>query len=118
MNFQTNLKTIKVAVLRGVLTLQLYRPEARNSINGMLLYEIMSVLLQIETDPGIKVVVLEGLPDHFCTGMDFETFSGAGTDSFNSNDSKAYYEMLKHFSCCSKIIVAKVTGTVNAGGMG
>lgn len=118
MNYPTSAKTIKVAVLRGVLTLQLYRPETRNSINGMLIREVTEVLLQIEPDPSIKVVVIEGLPDHFCTGMDFETFSEADADSFNRHDSKAYYEMLKHFACCSKVIVAKVDGAVNAGGVG
>src|SRR5438105_15623460 len=111
-------KTIKVREQRGALILQIYRPEANNSINASLVEEIMTVLIQLETNAEINVVVLEGLPDHFCTGMDFKAVGNAGSDALMGGDPNGYYEMLKHFSMCSKIIVSRFEGKVNAGGIG
>lgn len=113
-----SMKSIKVSVQREVLTLQIYRPEANNSINGLLIKELMTVLFQIEPDPEIKVIVLEGLPDVFCSGMDFQTAYKNDPGDFIADDPDKYYDLLKHLSLCSKIIVAKVEGKVNAGGVG
>lgn len=111
-------KTIRLRKQKGVLYLQLYRPDANNSINTTLIEEILSVLKEVEADPEIKVVVLEGLADNFCTGMDFKAVSDGGADVLFGDDPNAYYNMLAHFSTCSKIIVSKVEGKVNAGGIG
>ncbi|WP_136667787.1 enoyl-CoA hydratase/isomerase [Flavobacterium sp. H122] len=118
-NIITNFyKNIKVSEQRNIITIQLYRPEANNSINGFLIKELMMVLVQIESNPEIKVVVLEGLPDVFCSGMDFKTIYKNDSESLIGDDPNKYYDLLKHFSLCSKIIVAKVEGKVNAGGIG
>lgn len=113
-----NCKNIKVSQQRGVFTIQLYRPEANNSINGLLIKELMMVLVQIESNPEIKVVVLEGLPDVFCSGMDFQSVYHTDSEEVIAEDPNKYYDLLKHLSLCSKIIVAKVEGKVNAGGIG
>ncbi len=113
-------KTIRTNEQRGVFTIQLYRPEANNSINDTLIQELRSVLTAIEKNADIKVVILEGLPDNFCTGMDFQAMneSSSSSSSFLGNDPNEYYNLLKHFSTCSKIIISKVEGRVNAGGIG
>ncbi|WP_161964266.1 enoyl-CoA hydratase/isomerase [Chitinophaga flava] len=115
---ESNYKTIRVREQRGVCYLQLYRPESGNSINGTLIEEIMTVLHQLEKDAAIKVVVLEGLPDNFCTGMDFTAMSSSMSDVIAADDPNGFYEMLKCFSLCPQAIVAKVEGKVNAGGIG
>ncbi len=115
---QTTYQTIKVAEQKGVIFLQIYRPEANNSINAVLIDEILSVLNETEKNPEIKVIVLEGLPDNFCTGMDFKAMSEGSAGVLADDNPHGYYDMLKHFSNCSKIIVAKVQGKVNAGGIG
>ncbi|HVI45326.1 MAG TPA: enoyl-CoA hydratase/isomerase [Chitinophaga sp.] len=110
--------TIKVHEQRGVCYLQIYRPESANSINGTLIEEMMTVLHLLEKDPTIKVVVLEGLPDNFCTGMDFTAISNGMTDAIAADDPNGFYEMLKWFSLCPQVIISKVEGRVNAGGIG
>jgi polyketide biosynthesis enoyl-CoA hydratase PksH len=49
--------------------------------------------------------------------MDFQAVNG-GEDAFSQDDPNGYYEVLKFFSCCSKVIISKVEGKVNAGGIG
>lgn len=110
--------TIKLHEQRGVLTIQLNRPEANNSINAGLLKDLMTVLNHVELVPETKVIVIEGLPGFFCTGMDFKAVSEGGAEGLLKDDPNGYYDLLKHFSLCSKIIVSKVEGKVNAGGIG
>ena len=110
--------TIKISEQKGALTIQLYRPEANNSINATLMKEIRTALAHAESNNEIKVVILEGLPDNFCTGMDFKAVSDGSSEALMGGDSNEYYEVLKHFSLSSKIIIAKVEGKVNAGGIG
>ena len=109
-------KTIKVYEQHSAAVIQIYRPEAENSINTQLLKEIRVVLDILESDDTVKVIILEGLPDSFCTGMDLNEIKDA--QQTDRCDSEAYYEILKHFSFCSKIIISKIAGKVNAGGIG
>jgi polyketide biosynthesis enoyl-CoA hydratase PksH len=113
-----NYSSIKVTLQRSVLTLQMYRPEVNNSINIDLINEMMFVLNEAEPIPEIKVIVLEGLPDFFSTGMDFQVASKAQSITMHPDDFGKYYEILEHFATCSKTIVSKVRGKVNAGGIG
>lgn len=108
--------TIEVFVHRAVVTIRLNRPEANNTINDTLISEILNVLDSVEKDTEIIVVVLEGSQEYFCTGMDFQSFSDDPGSLFT--DADKCYELLQRFSLSSKIIVSKVEGKVNAGGVG
>lgn len=110
--------TIQTRIQRGVCFIKLNRPAAKNSINSTLVAELLDVLAQTEQDASIKVLVLEGNAQHFCTGMDFNAVSKGGSQAALAQDKNGYYNMLKHLATCSKVVVAKVDGQVNAGGMG
>ncbi|WP_103865518.1 enoyl-CoA hydratase/isomerase [Aquimarina sp. I32.4] len=112
------LSTIEVIEKRGVLLIKLSRPEANNSINTIFIKEILKVFIYAEKNTLIKIVVLEGNQNVFCTGMDFNSVISEGRDASIRVDSNEYYNMLKYISFCSKIIIAKVDGKVNAGGIG
>lgn len=113
-----NYTTIKVSRNRIALTVQLNLPDTGNAINVALMDEVMSVLSDSENDPDIKCIILEGLPDVFCTGMDFGNVQeGNAAASFRDYANK-YYDILTFLSLCSKAVIAKVTGKVTAGGIG
>ncbi len=112
-------KTIKINEKRGVLTAQIYRPDANNSINNLLLDELLDVLKTSEDNDSIKVMVIKGLPDLFCTGMDFQAFTDEiNSDAQTSMEANHYYSLLSGLAESSKIVVSYVEGRVNAGGMG
>lgn len=110
--------TIELKEQRGVLSIRFNRSEANNSINSILIKEILEVLIDAEQNRSIKVVVLEGNKEVFCTGMDFNAVGKGGSDALIDDDPNGYYNMLKYISSCSKIVIAKVNGKVNAGGIG
>lgn len=110
-------KTLKINHQPLVQRIQIYRPEANNSINKQLTQELLSALQAAEVEETVKVVILEGLPDVFCAGMDFqEVVGGEGVAPKFFLDS--YYNVLKQMSQSSKVILSLVRGKVQAGGVG
>jgi enoyl-CoA hydratase/carnithine racemase len=64
----------------AVAVLRLNRPEARNSLNPELLNAIGEGMLDAESDPEVRAVVLTGTGDKaFCAGMDLRAFAEGGT---------------------------------------
>lgn len=109
---------IRIKQQANIIAVQIYRPEANNSINTDLIDSLISILNHIEKNDGIKVVVLEGLADNFCTGMDFRSAASSGHNDLIDDNPKKFYELLSFMSICSKIVVSKIKGKVNAGGIG
>ena len=63
----------------NVLVLRLNRPEARNALNGALIAAFGAAIVEAETDPGIRAVVVTGTGDRaFCAGMDLRDFAADG----------------------------------------
>ena len=59
-----------------VLVARLNRPDARNSLNASLYRAIGGAVLEAETDPDLRVLVLTGTGDRaFCAGMDLAAFA-------------------------------------------
>ncbi|NEP57565.1 MAG: enoyl-CoA hydratase/isomerase [Symploca sp. SIO2G7] len=110
-------KTLKINHQSAVQRIQIYRPEANNSINSQLTQELFSALQFAEAEETVKIVILEGLPDVFCTGMDFQELV-EGKDIDSEAGAHGYYNILKHMSQSSKVIVSFVRGKVQAGGVG
>jgi 2-(1,2-epoxy-1,2-dihydrophenyl)acetyl-CoA isomerase len=60
-------------------TLTLNRPEARNALDLVMRKELSDVLDEIESDSGVRVVVLTGAGGNFCAGGDVKTMKpGSG----------------------------------------
>tara|TARA_R110002110_G_scaffold415800_1_gene656304 strand:+ start:60950 stop:61735 length:786 start_codon:yes stop_codon:yes gene_type:complete len=110
-------QTIKTKLESDVGTIQIYRPEANNTINDKLILECIEVLSQ--WDKQAKIVILEGLPDVFCFGADFSAISEAA-DAKNSptQNSEPLYQLWQNLSEGPYISIAKLKGQVNAGGVG
>ena len=114
-----NYETIKVdAENESILTVTIDRVEHSNSLNNVLINELLEVIQ--DADEFIKVIIVQGQNGIFCTGMDFKLFSNEhhvtqeNAYDFSSN----YMELLMTFATANKIIVAKCDGKVMAGGTG
>ena len=110
-------QTLKIDYQPAVQRIQIYRPEANNSINPDLAQELLLALQAAEAEETVKVVILEGLPDVFCTGMDFQEVTG-GKELDPKENMHSYYNILKQMYQSSKVILSRVRGRVQAGGVG
>lgn len=61
----------------GVMTLTLNRPERKNAFTFAMVEEWADLLLHAKGDPGVRVVVLRGTGDSFCSGVDLGSISNA-----------------------------------------
>ena len=116
MNFYS---TILLKQLDNVMTVTINRLQNRNSINSTLITDLTEALDEIVKMPQIKLVILEGKGEFFCTGMDFEeiTFNvqnGQANDQFPM----LYMKLIRELAQFPKIIISKINGQVMAGGVG
>jgi len=110
-------QTLKIKYQPAVKRIQLYRPEAQNTINSQLTEDLLSALQATEQEESIKIIVLEGLPDVFCTGMDFQEVAENQTDD-PKESSENYYNICRYMTENSKVVISLVRGKVQAGGVG
>lgn len=116
-------QTIQVRFQEPICFVQFDRLEADNTINDRMVAECHDVLAACETRPigaaPITVVVLEGSPEVFCFGADFQ---GMHDDlvAGKSGDwrPESLYDLWLKLATGSFVSVAHVRGKVNAGGMG
>src|SRR5262245_52878473 len=71
---RTSLLAIGRRVDKGVATLTLARPAARNALTIDMVEALHAELDRIEGDPSVRLVVLRGEGDHFCAGADVKAF--------------------------------------------
>jgi len=112
-----NYQTIKVRFQDTICFIQIYRPEANNTINDLLIEECRHVMDLCEESA--TVVVLEGLPDVFCFGADFQgihdEMAGGGS---GEQGPEPLYDLWLKLATGPYVTISHVRGQVNAGGMG
>lgn len=109
-------ETIRVRFQEDICTIQIYRPEANNTINDRLINEIAEVLgLCMES---VKIIVLEGLPEVFCFGADFKEIQTEFENDAREQNPESLYNLWLQLATGPYITIAHVRGKTNAGGIG
>ena len=112
-----NYQTIKVRFQEPVCFLQFHRPEANNTISDRLIEECHHALALCEES--ITVVVLEGLPEVFCFGADFQGIHAAMAGGQQTKQSpEPLYDLWLKLATGPYITISHVRGKANAGGVG
>ena len=111
-------ETIRVRLEDDICYLQIYRPEANNTINDDLVRECTQALEKCEKS--MKILVLEGLPEVFCFGADFTELeqSAKGEPELERKSAEPLYDLWLRLATAPYITIAHVRGKVNAGGIG
>jgi enoyl-CoA hydratase len=63
-----------LTVADGIMSLTLNRPEAKNAITRTMALAIAEAIDELDGNPDIRVAVLSGAGDTFCSGMDLKAF--------------------------------------------
>lgn len=110
-------ETITVRFQDPVCVIKLNRPEANNTINSQLIRECSQVLTMCQET--IRVVVLEGLPEVFCMGADFQEIhhNKDGILAGGGNPQRLYQLWLQ-MATGPYVVISHVRGKANAGGIG
>jgi enoyl-CoA hydratase/carnithine racemase len=103
----------------GVATLTLDRPERLNALTFEVYRELREVFQHLDTEPGIRAILLTGSGRAFCSGGDVETIIGElfardyrGLLEFTRHTGDLILAMLR----CRRPIVGALNGTVAGAG--
>ena len=77
-------------IANGIATLTMNRPQSRNALTREMLAALAEALPRLATDPSVRLVVLTGAGNAFCSGGDVKSFakSAAGAPAAMSFDQK------------------------------
>lgn len=105
---------------RGVATLTLDRPEAKNALSAALVGELTASLTTLAADAAVRAVVLTGAGNVFCAGADIGEMRAAGAASPEQNvaDSRRFAKMLETLERQPQPTVALVNGAAFGGAVG
>ena len=105
---------------RGVATVTLDRPEARNALNTELVGKLRETFESLSADPTVRVVVVAGNGKAFCAGADLNYMKAMAGYSLEENieDAGRLGALFHSLRASSKPSIAKVHGAAFAGGIG
>lgn len=109
--------TLLVEIQGPLCTARIHRPHANNAINRRLIEDfgaVLEVCNDLEQNPPITTLVIEGLPDVFCSGGDLDALSAAP----EAPAPEPLYDLWTRMATGPLLIVSVVRGRVNAGGLG
>lgn len=109
-------ETIQVRFQESICFLQIYRPEANNTISGQLVAECNHVLSACEESA--TVVVLSGSPEVFCFGADFKAIAGTSKKDDHDAGPEPMYDLWLRMATGPYVTISHVRGKANAGGVG
>ena len=101
---------------KGITTLTLNRPEARNVLTRSGIAEISAALTSIGTDKSVKVVVLAGTGSAFCAGHDLKELRANADPKWTQNLFDACSAMMLAMTRLPQPIIARVHGIATAAG--
>lgn len=102
----------------GFITLN--RPDKRNALNEELVRSLSDTFDKASNDSSVKVIVLKGNGEAFCSGADLAYLQQLQKFSFDDNlaDSTRLKDLFLKIYTLNKVVIAQVEGHAIAGGCG
>lgn len=107
---------VRYAVAGGVATLTLDSPANRNALSTPLIEQFGTALRHAESDPAVRVIVLDHTGPVFCSGADLKETAAAR--AAGQVPAAALVDLLAAVVECDTPVVARVAGPARAGGLG
>ena len=113
-------KTLLVDITDRILTVTLNRPDKRNALNALLVYELTSVFDQKMYVRDVSIVNIKGAGTSFCAGADLGYLKSIQNNTIDEHkvDSDNLLEMYKRIYNYPRPVIALVNGPAIGGGCG
>ena len=103
----------------GVATLTLNRPDRLNALTFDVYAELRDAFRALDTEPGVRAIVLTGAGRAFCSGGDVEDIIGAlfQRDAAGLREfTRMTCDVILHIRRCRRPVIAALNGTVAGAG--
>ncbi len=112
--------TLSIEKTGNIATIWMNRPEVFNAFNEQLISDLTDACYALDSDPGVRIVVLAGRGKHFSAGADLNWMRRAaeGSEADNQADARRFARMLRALSSMSKPTIARIQGAALGGGTG
>ncbi len=110
---------LEYTVEDGIGTILLNRPETKNAFTFAMIDEWAAALRSARTDPEVRVVVVTGAGNAFCSGVDLGEFTGDATDplAVKSTLHDRIHRVAYALEDLDKPVIAAVSGVAVGAGM-
>jgi methylglutaconyl-CoA hydratase len=112
--------TINIQYTDQVATVWLNRPSVHNALNGEMIHELFTFFSEVACNKEIRVVVIRGKGDSFCSGADLNWMKEVSKYNYDQNflESKTLARCLFTIQSCPKPVVSVVHGACMGGANG
>jgi enoyl-CoA hydratase/carnithine racemase len=110
---------LEYTVSDGVATILLNRPERKNAFTLDMIDEWATALRSAQRDPSVRVVLLTGAGDAFCSGVDLAVLESVGDEpmALKSMLLDGVHQVARAVDDLSKPLIAAVNGVAVGAGM-
>lgn len=105
-----------IAVADRIATVTLNNPPA-NVLSAAVIGEMDELCARLETDTGVRVVILTGAGRFFCTGADINELALLTTAQAGSDFSARGQALFNRIERCDKPVIAAINGACLGGGL-
>jgi len=113
-------KGLKLNLVDGIMTVTISNPRKKNAVTGEMSAELTTIWEDLSVHPDVKVIIVTGEGNDFCSGVDLSTqnqrFAGARASSQVNTTTRSARKHVMGILECEKPTIAKVRGV--AYGMG
>lgn len=111
--------TLFYAVVEGVCTITLNRPQVFNALNEQMKKDFNDALKEAEKDPSVRCLVIRGAGSKaFCSGQDLKEHSGKETHrSLKVSLERSYNPMIRKMRTMEKPIIGMINGVAAGAGL-
>jgi enoyl-CoA hydratase len=109
-------QNLKLEKKEGVATLELYRPQKKNSLNTEMRHELEGCLKELANDPSVRVVVITGGAEIFCAGADISEIEGTSSAEEAYKHAREFQVLFDQLESLPQPTVAAVSGYALGGG--
>lgn len=110
---------LEYTIQDGVGTILLNRPHAKNAFTLAMIEAWAAALRSARTDPDVRVVVVTGAGDAFCSGIDLSVLEAVGNEplALKSMLTEGVHEVARAVDELPKPVIAAVNGVAVGAGM-
>jgi enoyl-CoA hydratase/carnithine racemase len=102
--------SIKTAVINGVCTIEIARPEKKNALTVAMYQAMCDALHAAREDKAVRAVLITGQPGIFTSGNDLEDFMSRPPGQGSDGQHSPVFLFMRALMDCDKPVVAAVTG--------